>query len=256
MLTQELPALDGDMIRLEAARFRRGSDVFGNERPTREISVSPYWIDRYPVVNAQFAHFIEDRGYETRALWTDMGWEFITSHGIRAPNYWTHSKWNGPNQPVTGISWWEAMAYARFVGKTLPTEAQWEYAAGFGARTYPWGEDEPTEAHANFAPGCEPAELDRRSMPVDHYALNVAASGCRDMAGNVGEWCLDNASPSYAWDDTGIDPLLVTAESDPHVLRGGSGLHDEEALRCASRDYYTPALRDNITGLRCVRNET
>lgn len=156
--------------------------------------------------------------------------------------------------PVTGVSWWEAKAYAKFVGKELPTEAQWEYAAGFGNRTYPWGEDLPTQSHANFAPGCEPLELDRRATEVTELDSNLSASGCRDMAGNIGEWCVDNFSLNYDWDTTGLDPIYITREEDSHIVRGGSGLHDEDCLRCASRDYYPPELRDNIVGLRCVIN--
>jgi len=74
--------------------------------------------------------------------------------------------------PVTGVSWWEAMAFARFEGKSLPSGAQ----------------------HANFAPGCEPIELDCRATGVEELPFNTSASGCRDMAGNIGEWCLYNAS--------------------------------------------------------------
>ena len=245
---------DDDMILLQTAGFCRGSSEFANEGPVRFVRLSPYWIDRFPVTNAQFGAFIAAGGYDDRSLWTQNGWDFIKANNIRQPNYWNHPHWNGPTMPVTGTSWWEALAYARFVGKTLPTEAQWEYAAGFGGRNYPWGDGAPTLAHANYAPGCEPGELNRRAMPVDHYALNVAPSGCRDMAGNMGEWCLDNASPDYAWDETGIDPLFISDESAPHIVRGGSGLHDEDSMRCASRDYYAPALRDNIAGFRCVRN--
>jgi len=255
MNIDDLHCLDDDMIRLDGARFHRGSNLFSNEAPVREVSLSPFWIDRYPVTNAQFARFIEADGYLNSGLWTDLGWEFITSRSIREPNYWTDPLWNAPDRPVTGVGWWEAMAYACFVGKALPSEAQWEYAAGFGERTYPWGESSPTDVHANFAPGCEPDELDRQSMPVDHYALNLAPSGCRDMSGNIGEWCLDNASPDHAWDKSGVNPVFITQESKPHIVRGGSGLHDEDCLRCTSRDYYAPTLRDNIVGLRCVRNE-
>lgn len=97
------------------------------------------------------------------------------------------------------------------------------------------GEASPTREHANFAPDCEPDELRRRSTPVAGLALNIAASGCRDMAGNVGEWCLDNASSNYEWDCGAPDPLFTTREEEAHILRGGSGLHDQDALRCAAQ---------------------
>jgi formylglycine-generating enzyme required for sulfatase activity len=242
-----------DMIRLETNGYLRGSNLFGNEMPLRQVSLSPFLIDRFPVTNARYKRFIDQGGYSDRRYWSKPGWDFIQSHVIDRPNYWKNPRWNKPEMPVTGVSWWEAKAFAQFEGKMLPTEAQWEYAAGFGLRTYPWGEDEPTRNHANFAPGCEPAELDRRATGVEELSLNRSASGCRDMAGNIGEWCLDNASQNYTWDNTGRDPVFVTDESDAHIVRGGSGLHDEDCLRCASRDYYAAGLRDNIVGLRCVR---
>lgn len=244
--------IDNDMIRLETAGFSRGSIEFGNEAPVRSVRLSPYLIDRLPVTNADFVHFIVAGGYGDKQYWTEAGWHFVTEHRLTQPNYWDNPHWNAPDMPVTGVSWWEAMAYAAFVGKRLPTEAQWEFAAGFGNRIYPWGDDHPTARHANFAPGCEPAELDRSATPVEALPLNISASGCRDMAGNVGEWCLDNTSINYAWDETGSDPVFLTCEEEPHIVRGGSGLHDEDSLRCASRDHYTPGLRDNIVGLRCV----
>lgn len=70
----------------------------------------------------------------------------------------------------------------------------------------------------------------------------------------IGEWCLDNVAQDYGWDLTGQDPVYLTDEHDAHIVRGGSGLHDEDCLRCASRDNYPPGLRDNIVGLRCVKN--
>lgn len=245
---------DDTMIRLESIGFLPGSTLFKNEQPVRTVRLSPYLIDRFPVTNEDFVHFIDAGGYRDTSLWTPLGWNFVTLHNITHPNYWHDPNWNAPQMPVTGVSWWEALAYTRFVGKTLPTEAQWEFAAGQGQRLYPWGDEPPTEKHANFAPGCEPAELNRRATGVEELSHNVSASGCRDMAGNLGEWCLDNVSPDYSWDLTGHDPVYLTDEEDPHILRGGSGLHDEDCLRCASRDNYTPGLRDNIVGFRCVKN--
>jgi gamma-glutamyl hercynylcysteine S-oxide synthase len=156
---------------------------------------------------------------------------------------------------VTGVSWWEARAYARFVNKELPTEAHWEYAArGTDERLYPWGDEPPTSDHATFAAGCEPDELRRRATPIYATCRGISPFGVRDMAGNLFEWCLDNASLHYAWDITRRNPLYWTDECDDHVARGGSGLHNEDYLRCAARDYYPPELRDNIFGIRLVDN--
>lgn len=243
------------MIRLTTDGFLRGSTLFKNEMPVNRVALSPYRIDRLPVTNKRFALFVASGGYQDRHFWSEAGWRFIKSNQITEPNYWSNRRWNEPDMPVTGVSWWEAMAFARFENKSLPTEAQWEFAAGIGRYTYPWGNEDPTQEHANFAPGCEPSELDRRATLVEELPQNIAASGCRDMAGNVGEWCLDNASSDYKWDRSCINPVYLTSEENPHIVRGGSGLHDADCLRCASRDHYPPALRDNIVGFRCVRAE-
>lgn len=242
------------MILVKAARFERGSTRFPNEGPVINVRLSPFMIDIFPATNSDFSEFIASGSYRERSLWSEEGWLFINGNRISYPNYWNDPCWNHADMPVTGVSWWEAMAYAKYRGKSLPTEAQWEYAAGFGLRTYPWGEDFPSPKHANYAPGCEPSRLNRRATLVNALPFNTSASGCRDMAGNVAEWCLDNASDSYEWDQTGVNPLYITNETDPHIVRGGSGLHDEDSLRCASRDHYSPRLRDNIVGIRCVIN--
>lgn len=163
---------------------------------------------------------------------------------------------NQDDHPVTGISWWEAMAYAKWVGKTLPTEAQWEYACkGSDQRKYPWGNEEPSFHYANYAIDCDPFELDRSSTSVFAYLKNKSFFGCLDMAGNMAEWCLDNASINYNWDDEGINPIYITSETEDHIVRGGCGLHNEEFMRCASRDYYPTTMRDNLVGFRCVINQ-
>lgn len=241
------------MIYVPGTVFRMGSDRFKNERPVRRVALSAFWIDKYPVTNAEFAQFVEDGGYQNPRYWTEAGWQFLQQKAIEAPLYWWDEKWNAPDMPVTGVCWWEAYAYARYVGKTLPSEAQWEYAAGLGERTYPWGEAAPTGRHAHYAEGCEPEELNRGGTAVDAYPDGVSGVGCWDMAGNLGEWCLDNMSRNYAWDFAQINPLYALDESRDHMVRGGSGLHSDDFLRCASRDFYPPQMRDNIVGIRCVQ---
>lgn len=242
-----------EMITLKPLPAKRGSVLYENEQPIKVIHLSPFMIDKFPVTNLEFAEFVNAEGYSQPKFWFEAGYRFIKQYKIQQPLYWNDSSFNGSNQPVTGISWWEAMAFAKFLGKELPTEAQWEYAAGLGKNKYPWGQAKPNSTYANFAPGCEPVELNRRTENVDFFPKGVAASGCWDMAGNVGEWCLDNYSSNYSWDKASVDPVYKTHESDQHIVRGGSGLHDEDCLRCSSRDYYPPNMRDNIVGMRCVR---
>lgn len=243
-----------DMVKIDPVVFSMGSQKYKNERPVRLVSLNTYYIDLFPVTNFRYKNFVDEQGYQQRKYWTGAGWDFIRSKGIKSPLYWNDEYWNRPNQPVTGVSWWEALAFARFDGKTLPTEAQWEYMAGGGVSPYPWGDEHPELSKANYAAGCEPSELRRRSTEVDHFVNARSHCGCWDAAGNVAEWCLDNQSSTYEWDLEKKDPVYMTVETDPHMVRGGSGLHDEEYLRTTSRDYYSPGLRDNIVGFRCVLN--
>ncbi len=235
---------------IHGGRFRRGSSLSPDEQPVDEIELSPFHLDTYPVLNRQFAEFIEDGGYRQAQLWTPAGWSWLESTGATRPNYWDDPLWSAPEVPVTGVSWWEALAYARWAGRTLPTEAQWEYACkGTAGNTYPWGEDEPDLTLANFAPECDPVE--RRPTSPDHFPRNVSEFGCHDMAGNFAEWCLDNYAMAYR--TSGKDPLYRTTEEDDHVARGGCGLHDADYLRSSARDHYHPGLRDNLIGFRCAR---
>src|SRR5690606_29128512 len=146
--------LTDDMCRVPAGTFRQGSTRSPDEQPVREVQLSAYAIDRMPVTNRAYGEFIKDGGYRDPSLWTPAGWEFIRAHDISEPNYWHDPLSGHPDVPVTGVSGWEALAYARWCGKTLPTEAQWERACrGAAGSTYPWGEDEPDPSLANYAPG-------------------------------------------------------------------------------------------------------
>ena len=248
-----MQTMDGT-IEVTGGVFERGSLLSPDEQPVSKVQMSTFLIDRSPVTNRMFRAFMEAGGYQNPVYWTPMGWAYIQENAITQPTYWDDPVWNGPDVPVTGVCWWEALAYARFIGKTLPTEAQWEYACrGADRRTYPWGEDEPTLEYANYAPMCEP--VDRRPTTPEEYPKNVSPFGCVDMVGNFAEWCLDNYSPSYEYEGADRpDPLYFKAEEAEHVVRGGCGLHSEDYLRCTSRDYYPPGVRDNLIGFRCVVN--
>lgn len=231
-----------------------GSDKSEDELPLRKVTLSPYYIDKAPVTNSEFEKFIKADGYSNKSFWCDDGWEFIQINKITQPCYWNDEIWNKKEYPVTGVSWYEAKAYALFVGKELPTEAQWEYSAkGNENRLYPWGNDEATSSLANFAPGCM-AHLDRRPTLSNYFDKNISPFGCIDMAGNFFEWCLDSASENYNWDKEYCNPLYIDKKSYIKIARGGSGLHDEDYMRCTARDSYMATIRDNMFTFRCVLN--
>jgi formylglycine-generating enzyme required for sulfatase activity len=103
---------------------------------------SPFWLSKYPVTNSQYAVFIQDGGYSRREFWSDEGWKWVQDNQIALPGRWRNADFNAPNQPVVGVSWWEAEAFCRWAGVVLPTEQQWEAAArGPAGLVYPWGDD-------------------------------------------------------------------------------------------------------------------
>lgn len=245
----------GNMIVIPGETFLRGSDDSPDEQPIKLVTLNAFAIDKTPVTNQQFRRFVEEGGYENPVFWVPKGWDYIDANNIKCPNYWYDHHFNQDDHPVTGVSWWEAMAFAAFAGKTLPTEAQWEYACkGTDQRKYPWGNDKPTLEYANYAVDCDPEELNRSSTSVCAFPKNKSFFGCLDMAGNLAEWCLDNASLNYKWDETGMNPLYLTSQEDYHIARGGCGLHNEDFMMCTGRDNYPVSVRDNLIGFRCVIN--
>lgn len=234
------------------AKFLLGSLESPDEQPIIEVELSRFQISRTPVTNAQYAAFVAAGGYTRRELWHPLGFQHAKERAWTEPNYWHDPAWSASDSPVTGISYWEADAYARWLDAELPSEAQWEYAAkGPESRRYPWGEREPDLELATFSPECQP--LERRGTSVFEHPQNCSPFGCLDMAGNLAEWCRDNARPNYLNQPSGPDPVYAIDSAAARVVRGGCGLHDASYLRCTSRDYYVPELRDNLVGFRLVR---
>lgn len=229
-----------------------GSNESPDEQPITQVQLSRFSISRTPVTNEQYAEFIAAGGYRRSEYWHPLGWQRVQELGWHEPNYWHDPAWSAADSPVTGVSFWEAEACAHWLNAELPTEAQWEYAAkGPEARLYPWGNDEPDLDLATFSPECQP--LERRGTSVFAHPRNRSAFGCVDMAGNLAEWCQDNARTNYLNQPNGKDPVYLADVAGPRVVRGGCGLHDASYLRCTSRDYYVPDLRDNLVGFRIAR---
>ncbi|TVQ54443.1 MAG: ergothioneine biosynthesis protein EgtB, partial [Spirulina sp. DLM2.Bin59] len=127
-----LPPPDLGMVKIAGGLVIMGNDSpWGqdNERPRYSVEVEPFWCDRFPVTNHQYQAFIAAGGYGDRQYWTPEGWQWRSQNQITQPRYWQGDPtWQ--YHPVCGVSHYEAAAYARFVGKRLPTEAEWETAAG------------------------------------------------------------------------------------------------------------------------------
>ena len=126
---------------VEMVKVPRGPFLYGHEK-ARVVIDYDYWIDKFPVTNEKYRAFIEANGYGTEAYWSPDGWKWKTKNNITGPEYWNASKWNQGDCPVVGVSYYETEAYAKWAGKRLPTEHEWEKAArGEVGSEYPWGEE-------------------------------------------------------------------------------------------------------------------
>jgi formylglycine-generating enzyme required for sulfatase activity len=231
-----------------------------HEKPQREVYLSAFWMDVYPVTNACYGLFLAAGGYDQPHWWRREGWAWKCRHHIGRPAMWGQPGWDGPDQPAAGVSWHEADAYARWAGRQLPTDAQWEKAArGTDGRRYPWGDDWPTAREVNFA--CQVG----RTTPVGLYLDGVSPYGCHDMAGNVNNWTSD-----WFWQAFGLycrersllrDPYLDDAlrgQIDPQgicekVDRGGGFATDracQEVLSCTRKVHGRPETREPWNGFR------
>ena len=238
--------------------------AYDNELEAHEIELPAFRIDRAPVTNRLFAEFILDRGYRSRKLWTDEGWDWREREGALAPLYWERAAdgWERvrmgrrepipPWEPVQHVSFHEASAFARWAGKRLPTEAEWERAAGWhkreGKQRYPWGREWT---------GFE-ASLDRRRYspaPVGSYAGGMSHVGCVQMAGDVWEWTSSAFEPYAGFEAFPYPECSAVYFGDAYrVLRGGSWATSGLIARTSFRRWELPETRRAFAGFRCARD--
>ena len=257
-----LPSSPPPAIEIPAGEFEMGSnaiDALDNERPAHKVYLDTYYIDRYPVTCGQYQAFMEAGGYENPVFWSKAGWEWLQIEQVREPLYW-HNVLSADNHPVCGVSWYEAEAYCRFVGKRLPTEAEWEKAVSWDAdmnrhRIYPWGDEEPTPQHCNCVDVASPQKnrLTINTTPVDAYPQGQSAYGLYDTLGNVWEW---TASWFDGYDGFEMYPYVgysqVYFDQEHRILKGGSFATNPFALRSSFRNWYHPGVRQIFAGFRCV----
>ncbi|MEL6271875.1 MAG: SUMF1/EgtB/PvdO family nonheme iron enzyme, partial [Chloroflexota bacterium] len=211
------------------------------------FAVKPFMLAKYPVTNAQFSRFIDAGGYDDRRWWADGLWDLREAQGWAEPRYWQQSEWNGPEYPVVGVSWYEAVAFTRWLAHeiraavALPTEMQWQQAAqGTENRLYPYG-----VAFDAMRANTKEANMSRTTL-VTHYE-NIAASpyGVVDMAGNVWEWCLNVYGEP--------DNVAINTGDAVRAVRGGSFRNAHRDSQSATRLRVDPDGRYDDQGFRvCV----
>ena len=267
-----------DMVAVPAGEVLLGAPwrmfVYDNELPAHTVSLAAFKIDRLLTTNEEYAHFIAEGGYARREWWDEEGWHWRERENWTRPLYWTPRSFDGdgdeadaprwsvrtmfeegalkPEHPVAGVSWYEAAAYARFAGKRLPTEAEWEKAASWDAenssrRLFAWGDDAPHAAHGNF---------DLRhwdTTPVGSFPAGASRYGCLDMTGNVWEWTSD---PFAGYAGFAAYPYPEYSEAwfdgDHRVLKGGSWATHPSILRTSFRNFFRRHFRIAFAGIRCA----
>jgi iron(II)-dependent oxidoreductase len=259
------------MVRFPGGVVDVGTDdrsaAYDNERPRHQVQLEPFSIDVNPVTNDDFVTFIEAGGYQTREFWSQAGWEWVTREGAHAPKYWDRvdGVWvsrsmdrTGPVAPASAVShvcFYEAEAFARFAGKRLPTEFEWEAAASWDPSTgtkgsFPWGEQPPSKELVNVD------QLSFGTAPVGSYPRNVSPIGCYGMIGDVWEW---TASDFLSYPGFESFPYREYSEAffgtEYKVLRGGSWATRPGAIRNTFRNWDYPIRRQIFSGLRCARDD-
>ena len=240
--------------------------AYDNERPAHRALLPSFWLDVLPVSNAAHIAFIEAGGYADERLWSPPGWVWRCKEALVAPQFWRRDggTWvrtrfgrDEPvplDEPVQHVCWYEAEAHARWAGKRLPTEAEWEKACSWDptarrARRYPWGDDDPTPERANVSHRAS------RPAPVGAYPAGASACGAEQMVGDVWEW---TSSDFAGYPGFRSFPYREYSEvffgTEYKVLRGGSWATHPRAIRATFRNWDYPIRRQIFAGFRLARD--
>jgi len=264
-----VPALPTEVL-IPAGDFEMGTDLdpwaLDNERPAHRVHVPAFALDSTPVTNAAYAQFIAAGGYTDPRWWHPDGWVHVQAAGLVAPQFWVPNgpDWSvlrfgetlpvHPDEPVQHVCWYEADAYARWAGRRLPTEAEWEKAARHDpvtgrSRRYPWGDAEPDEQRSNLG--------GRHLGPatVGAYPEGASAYGVHQLIGDVWEWTSSDfggypgfvAFPYKEYSEVFFGPGYK-------VLRGGAWAVDPVACRGTFRNWDHPIRRQIFAGFRTARS--
>ena len=243
--------------------------TFDNEKPQHKVFLEDFMIDRAPVSNGDYLEFIKAGGYQDFRWWHSAGWEKVNQENWDAPLYWErhNNEWmirdfaglhraaDKLNEPVSHVSFLEASAFAKWAGKRLPTEAEWEKAASFSPslasrQDFPWGDDAPDESRGNlFENGLWSV------TPIGAFPAGQSAYGCQQMIGDVWEWTTSDYVP-YPGFKSEFDEYNDKWFVGQKVLRGGSFATPRAHIRTTYRNFFYPHERWMIGGFRCAQDKS
>ena len=261
---QSLVTIPAGTVTLGLARAHGNEFGWDNEFQSHSVEVGEFNIEKYDVTNAQFLQFLQAGGYDNRTLWTGRDWEWKQENNIQHPSFWIKhgNQWLyramfgevalPPDLPVY-VSHAEATAYANWVGRKLPSEAQFHRAA-YGTpsgdeRHYPWGNQAPTERHGNF----DFARWD--PVPVGSHPEGASAFGVHGLVGNGWEWTRTQFAPFAGFEPFPFYPGYSADffDGSHYVMKGGSPRTAACMLRRSFRNWFQPHYQYVYAGFRCVR---
>jgi ergothioneine biosynthesis protein EgtB len=268
-------AIKKGMIKIQGGIFEMGfsknkhRDIFAYdiEMPAHKVYQEDFRIDKYPVTNGDYLEFLNDNGYDNFRFWLSEGWEAVKQNNWKSPLYWQRTD-NGDwikidfrgekkiseiaDEPVINISYFEADAYAKWAGKRLPSEAEWEKAASFDEdkninRIFPWGDEKPEDRHANLFE----SKL-WGTAKIGSYFNGESYYGCHQMLGDNWEWTSSEFMP-YPGFKSGFTEYNDKWFNNQKVLRGGSFGTSKHSTKNTYRNFFKTHERWMIAGFRCAK---
>ncbi len=232
-----------------AGQYAVGSRVLRDSRPEHPVELAAFSIGQTAVTNQQLRPFVDAGGYSTERYWTEIGWRWLRDRPARAPAFWEDAAFNAPDQPVVGVSWYEAIAFTHWLAETtgtpwrLPTEVEWEAAA-----------------RGPFDEAPKPRLFNTAERGIGHpWAVtewgNRSWCGAQDLCGNIWEWCSTRWGHSYyaldyAYPYVSDDGREFLDGSHARVIRGGSWFNSLPEADPAHRSRYLPGSKASNIGFR------